>query len=104
MNFKNALIYFLQAFFAKFLKRCKYSSNEYRYFKARAQLASELDIKRILRSLRFMRAFIKFKTTKAERKLLRMQAIENVIHIDIGEDVKNLEDLQNRSLKQILKY
>ena len=95
---------FLQAFFAKFCKRCKFSNNEYRYFKARAQLASELDIKRILQSLRLMRAFIKFKTTREERQLFRMQAMDNVIILEKAEDVTKLEDLQNRSLKELFKY
>ena len=79
MNFKAAMIEFMHAFFGKCCRRCGYKSNEYRFFKARAQLASELDIKRILRSLRLMRAFIKFSTTKTDRQLLRMQAADNVI-------------------------
>jgi hypothetical protein len=92
----------LQALNAKCCKRCEYSSDEYLYFKARAQLASELDIKRILRSLRLMRAFIKFKTNRKERQLLRMQAASNVIVLNEEEDLTELKNLQNDSLKENL--
>jgi len=92
----------LKALNAKCCKRCEYSSDEYLYFKARAQLASELDIKRILRSLRLMRAFIKFKTNRKERQLLRMQAASNVIVLNEEEDLTELKNLQNDSLKENL--
>ena len=51
-----------------------------------------------------MRAFIKFNTTRTERQLLRMQAESNVIVLNEGEDLKQLEDLQDGSLKELLKY
>ena len=51
-----------------------------------------------------MRAFIKFKTTRTERQLLRMQAESNVIVLNEGEDLKKLESLQDSSLKELLKY
>ena len=51
-----------------------------------------------------MRAFVKFKTTRTERQLLRMQATSNVIFLKDGEDVKKLEDLQNSTLKELLTY
>ena len=101
---KNIVVEFLHENFAKYCKRFQYTSSEYLYFKAQAQLASELDIKRILKSLRLMRSFIKFKTTKTERKLLRMQAANNVVVLHQGEDVRKLYDLQNLSLKKLLKY
>ena len=51
-----------------------------------------------------MRAFVKFKTTRTERQLLRMQAASNGIFLKDGEDVKKLEDLQNSTLKELLTY
>ena len=53
-------------------------------------MASELDIKRILGSLRLMRVFMKFKTSRTERQLLRMQAKNNVILLEEGEDLTKL--------------
>ena len=45
-----------------------------------------------------------FKTTRTERQLLRMQAKNNVIILNEGEDVKKLDDLKNSSLNEILSY
>jgi hypothetical protein len=84
---KNFIFEFFRSLFARLCKRCAYTSDEYYYLKAQAHLASELDIKRILRSLRLMRAFIKLKTTKTERQLLRMQASSNVVVLNEREDI-----------------
>ena len=51
-----------------------------------------------------MRAFIRFKTTRTERHLLHMQAAENVIVLNEGEDVTKLDGLQDSTLKELLKY
>ena len=67
-------------------------------------MASELDIKRILGSLRLMRVFMKFKTSRTERQLLRMQAKNNVILLEEGEDLTKLDGLGGSSLKKLLKY
>ena len=56
-NSENGICYFLHALFANCCKSFKYSRDEYHYFKERAKLASELDIKRIFKSLRLMRVF-----------------------------------------------
>ena len=44
------------------------------------------------------------KTTRTERQLLRMQAKNNVIILNEGEDLKKLDDLKNSSLNEILSY
>ena len=65
----------IQRFFNKFnclFACCRYKIRDYNYFKAATKLASELDIKRILRTLRLMRVFLKYRTTRNERKLMRM--------------------------------
>ena len=45
-----------------------------------------------------MRAFVRFRTTKTERQLLRMQAKENVIVLNAGEDLKKLDKLDYSTL------
>ena len=45
-----------------------------------------------------MRAFVKFRTTKTERQLLRMQAYDNVITLKPGEDFKRLDKLYTNTL------
>ena len=47
---------------------------------------------------------MKFTTTRTERQLLRMQAKNNIIVLDEGEDVKKLDGLVNSSLKELLNY
>ena len=46
----------------------------YKFEKARQKLASELDVKRILTTLRYLRSAVRLLTTEDERKLLRLQA------------------------------
>jgi hypothetical protein len=45
---------------------------------------------------------MKFKTTRTERQLLRMQAKNNVIVLNENEDVNKLDDLVDSSLKELL--
>lgn len=49
--------------------------------KAEQQLASELDIKRILYSLRLFRTALKFLLTPNQRKLLRLQASNSLVEV-----------------------
>ena len=69
-----------QIFHNKCCLCCRYTHDDYLYMKARTKLASELDIQRILSSLRLFRNFIKFRMTKTERRLLRMQE-DNVVTV-----------------------
>ena len=98
LSFKPVIFQSFYALFANCCKCCNYKNDEYRYFKALAQLASEMDVKRILKSLRFMRAFVRFRTTKTERQLLRMQATDNVVILKSGEDLKRLDKLHTSTL------
>ena len=61
------------------------TERDYAYKKAAHKLTAELDIKRILSTLRLFRATLKFLTTPKQRKLLRMQAKENVIEVRPAE-------------------
>ena len=51
-----------------------------------------------------MRAFLKFRTTKTERQLLRMQLANKVIVLDDREDEKTLSSLYFNSLQKLLRY
>ena len=51
-----------------------------------------------------MRAFLKYRTTRTERQLLRMQLSNNVIILEDGEDVKKLNNLSDKSLQEIQRY
>jgi hypothetical protein len=51
---------------------CQYDKDDYNYFKSRHRLESELDIKRILTTLRYLRSAVKFLTSSSERKWLRL--------------------------------
>ena len=48
-----------------------------------------------------MRAFLKFRTTKTERQLLRMQAANKVIVLEDHEDVTKLNSLHKKSLQEL---
>ena len=66
-------------------------------------MASEMDIKRILKTLRLMRVFFKYRTTRIERKLMRMQADANVIEVNVDLEEKNLKKpLYKQSLTDIM--
>lgn len=66
-------------------RKKKLTERDYAFKKATHKLAAELDIKRILNSLRLFRATFKFLTTPTQRKLLRMQAQNNVIEVRPAE-------------------
>ena len=51
-----------------------------------------------------MRAFLKFRTTRTERQLLRMQAANKVIVLEDHEDVTKLNNLHKKSLQELLRY
>ena len=51
-----------------------------------------------------MRAFLKYRTTRTERQLLRMQLSNKVIILEDGEDVKKLNNLSEKSLQEIQRY
>jgi hypothetical protein len=69
---------------------------------ARHKLAAELDIKRILKTLRYLRNAIKFMTTPAERKLLRMQAIFDIVDTRFTPNNKYLGEVNKKNLKDLL--
>lgn len=66
-------------------RKKKFTERDYAYKKATHKLTAELDIKRIMNSLRLFRATFKFLTTPTQRKLLRMQAQNNVIEVRPAE-------------------
>lgn len=67
----------------------KLTERDYAYKKATHKLTAELDIKRIMNSLRVFRSALKFLTTSDQRKLIRMQAANNVIEVR-PEEYENL--------------
>lgn len=69
---------------------------------ARHKLAAELDIKRILKTLRYLRNAIKLMTTPAERKLLRMQAIYDIVDTRFMPNNKYLGEVNQKNLKDLL--
>jgi len=66
---------------------CKYKETprDYAFKKGQEKLAAEMDIKRVLNTLRLFRVSLKFLTTPTQRKLLRMQAENNVIELKPSE-------------------
>jgi len=70
----NPIVHFLRKSIFCCLSKCRYNSEDYNFFKSRQRLASELDIKRILMTLRYLRSAVKFLTSSSERKWLRMQS------------------------------
>jgi hypothetical protein len=79
------------------------TERDYAYIKARQKLASELDIKRVLQSLRLFRASLRFLTTPKQRKLLRLQAANNVIEVTPEEYTALKTPLKKKLLSDILK-
>jgi hypothetical protein len=61
-----------------------YDRQDYNYLKSRQKLATELDIKRILKSLRYLRSTVRFLTNSNERRLLRLQA-----NYTVADEAKN---------------
>lgn len=64
---------------------------DFNYLKARHLLASELDIKRILKTLRYLRNAVRLMTTADDRKLLRMQAKYHLAGCN-GQDTKFVQE------------
>lgn len=79
------------------------TERDYAYIKARNKLAGELDIKRILQSLRLFRASLRFLTTPKQRKLLRLQAANNVIEVTPEEYGALKTPLKKKVLSDILR-
>ena len=68
----NPILRFIREMLCCCMPSCQYEKADYNYFKSRHRLASELDIKRILTTLRYLRSAVKFLTTSSERKWLRL--------------------------------
>lgn len=83
--------------------RISMTETDYAYKKAQQKLASELDIKRILNSIRLFRVALKFLTTPTQRKLLRMQAANNVVEVDVEEYESLKKPLAKKDLHDLLK-
>lgn len=49
-----------------------YDRQDYNYLKSQQKLASELDIKRIVKTLRYLRSSVRYLTNSTERRLLRL--------------------------------
>jgi hypothetical protein len=67
-------------------------------------LAAELDISRILNSLRFMRNAVRYLTTQRERMLLRMQADKIMIVVKEEEYAQLKLAVSKKSLTELLKH
>ena len=66
-------------------------------------MAAELDISRILNSLRFMRNAVRYLTTRRERMLLRMQADKIMIVVKEDEKAQLKQAVSKKSLAELLK-
>ncbi len=89
---KNSIIHIFRSKLCCCTSFCRYEKEDYNYFKSRHRLASELDVKRILLTLRYLRSAVKFLTSAHERKWLRMQAEYVVVdesHNERGDLLKN---------------
>ena len=70
--------------------------------KSRHRLASELDVKRILLTLRYLRSAVKFLTSGPERKWLRMQAKYLVVDESRNERSLLVNNVERKSLSELL--
>ena len=64
---------------------CPIRKEEFINLKAQNMLSTELDIKYIVRSLRYLKNAVSFLTTTQERQLIRMQLKRNVIWVEKHE-------------------
>lgn len=71
--------------------------------KARHRLASELDIKRILSTLRYLRSAVKYMTSHSERNLLRMQAKPIVVDESRNHRKELANPVEQKTLKDLLR-
>jgi hypothetical protein len=85
-------------FLAKCCRRLKFSDEDYYFKKAQLRMSKELDIKNFIQSLRTNRNSMKFLTTQAERRFVRMQADKNVLVLREGE--KSLLEMDPGDLSQ----
>ena len=100
-NYNNYFIRVIKNYFC-----CCLSPNEddLYYQKARLKLACELDIKRMLQSIRNLENTIKLTTTKRERRMVRMQKDKNVIIFNNSDDPhlrKNFDDYTLNDLQKL---
>ena len=100
-NYHNYLITVIKSYFC-----CCLSQNEddIYYAKARIKLSSELDVKRMLQSLRNLENTVKILTSKRERRLVRMQDDKNVIRLndlDYHHLRKNFDDYSLNDLQKL---
>ena len=77
--------------FMRCFKSFQYTDEDYFYKKGRLKLGQEMDIRHYIREMRHTRNSMKHMTTKAERRLVQMQADKNVIFLKEDEKEK-LED------------
>lgn len=82
---------------------CGLNNYDDEFKKSTHKLAAELDITRILNSLRFMRNAVRYLTTRRERMLLRMQADKIMIVVKEEEKAQLKQDVSKKSLPEILK-
>lgn len=70
--------------------------------KAKAQLAAELDITRVLSTLRLFRLTLKHLVSKEHRNLLRIQATRDLVEVGDGEKESILKAIKGRTLNELL--
>ena len=73
------------------------------FLKARQRLASELDIMRILQTLRLFRVTLKYLVTPRQRKLLRLQADRDVVEVNEKEHENLKKPLLVKNYRRLLK-
>ena len=100
-NGTNPVIHFLRSKICCCISFCRYEKEDYNYFKSRHRLASELDIKRILLTLRYLRSAVKFLTSAPERKWLRMQAEYVVVDESHNHRSDLMTDPQKKTLSEL---
>ena len=84
-SFYPSIIETFRKCLAKCFERLKPSDEDYYFKKAQLRLSKELDIKNFIQGLRTHSNSMKFLTTQAERKFVRMQAYKNVLVLKEGE-------------------
>lgn len=77
------------------------NEDELYYAKARIKLASELDIKRMLQSIRNLENTVKLMTTKRERRFVRMQKDKNVIILNDTDSHHLRQNLNDYTLNDL---
>jgi hypothetical protein len=84
--------------FRSLLRRCfktiQIEANDKLYLRANKRLEKELDVCRVLKNMRYMRNALVYLTSKQERRLLKMQASQNVF------DLRRLEKKPTNTIIQ----